>query len=129
MSAASSTGKATRIEGSCTLAQMTIAIAVEAEPAAACLGLFGRASENDGDGSRFPRRGGDKSQPRIECGLCQGWSGRSLGWFIIGLRIGGCTKVQQFVPDDAASAAVLSTAQSHEWLLSALCGLARVATG
>ena len=70
---ASSMGKATRIEGSCALAQMTIAIAIEAEPSckptAACLGLFGRASEMDGDGSRFPRRGGDKSEPRIECGL------------------------------------------------------------
>ena len=62
-------------------------------------------------------------------GSLRGWSGRSLGWFIIGLRIGGCTRVQQFVPDDAASAAVLSTAQSHEWPLSALCGLARVMTG
>lgn len=60
-------GQATRRGGCCTPEQMTIAIAVEAvrscKPAAACLGPFGRASEKDGDGSRFPRRGGDKSSP------------------------------------------------------------------
>ncbi|KAF2632392.1 hypothetical protein BU25DRAFT_150593 [Macroventuria anomochaeta] len=99
------------------------------KPAVACLGPPKRASEKDGDGSRIPRRGGDKSSPHTT------WLAptrvvrrRSLEPFI-GLRFGGCKRVQQFVPDDAASAAVLSTAQSHAWPLSALCGLVRVMTG
>lgn len=89
----SSTGRATRREGCCTPAQMRIAIAGEAvrscKPAAACLGPFGRTSEKDGGGSRFPRRGGDKSSPpSLIRGSPQGSSDGTLESFI-GLRFGG----------------------------------------
>jgi hypothetical protein len=41
---------------------------------AACLSLFGLASGKDGDGSRFPRRGGDKRAHHTIRGSLQGWS-------------------------------------------------------
>jgi hypothetical protein len=100
MKAGSSTGRATRREGRCTPAQMTIAIAGEAvrscKPAAACLGPFGRASEKDGDGSRFPWVAGDKSSPpSLIRGSPQGSSDGTLESFI-GLRFGsarGCSNL------------------------------------
>lgn len=79
-------GDSTRLDANlkrvASLAQMTIAIAIEAvhsKPGLLhALAVFGMASEMIGVGRRFPRRGGDKSSSPLSyvarSGSHQGWA-------------------------------------------------------